>query len=91
MQRVYLVDFVTLFHKLQRETLPKNLLKPPLFCDLLTHKAGAYQRLLTSKYFLRNMSKQNASAVLLNANNIRLLTKCDAAYYLLDTLVFRCM
>ena len=28
--------------------------------DLRTRKAGTYQRLLTSKYFLRSMRKQNA-------------------------------
>ena len=44
----HLVDFLTLLHKLQRETSLKNLLKPlPPFCDLHTRKADAYQRLLT--------------------------------------------
>ena len=32
----------------------------PASCDLRARKAGAYQRLLTSKYFLRSMRKQNA-------------------------------
>ena len=36
-----------------------NAIFPP-FCDLRIRKAGAYQRLLTSKYFLRSMRKQNA-------------------------------
>ena len=58
--RNHLVDFLTLLHKLRRETPPKNLLKPPPFCDLRLSKAGAYQRLLTSKYFLRSTRKQNA-------------------------------
>ena len=31
---------------------------------LRTREVGAYQRLLTSKYFLRNMRKQNASMLL---------------------------
>ena len=50
--RNHLVDFLTLLHKLRRETPQKNLLKPPPFCDLRPRKAGAYQRILTSKYFL---------------------------------------
>ena len=73
----YLVDFLTLLHKLQRETSPKNLLKPLPFCDLHTRKADAYQRLLT--FFCVACAKKCLYAVLLNANNIRLLTKCDAA------------
>ena len=74
----HLVDFLTLLHKLQRETSPKNLLKPlPPFCDLHTRKADAYQRLLT--FFCVACAKKCLYAVLLNANNIRLLTKCDAA------------
>ena len=36
-----------------------NAIFPP-FCDLRIRKAGAYQRLLTSKYFLGSMRKQNA-------------------------------
>ena len=36
-----------------------NAIFPP-FCDLRIRKAGAYQRLLTSKYFLRSMRKENA-------------------------------
>ena len=73
----HLVDFLTLLHKLQRETSPKNLLKPLPFCDLCTRKGDAYQRLLT--FFCVACAKKCLYAVLLNANNIRLLTKCDAA------------
>ena len=40
-----------------------NAIFPP-FCDLRIRKADAYQRLLTSKYFLRNMRKQNAHLLL---------------------------
>ena len=62
--RNHLVDFLTLLHKLRRETPPKNLLKPSPFCDLSLSKAEAYQRLLASKYFLRGMRKQNAPLLL---------------------------
>ena len=71
----HLVDFLTLLPKLQRETSPKNLLKPLPFFNLRTRKAGAYQRLLT--FFC--IAYGNKMPVLLSANNIRLLTKCDAA------------
>ena len=68
-----------LLHKLQRGTSPKNLLKPLPFCDLRTRKADAYKRLLA--FFCVACAKKMPlrCSVLLNAYNIRLLTKCDAA------------
>ena len=64
-------DSFTQVAKWKRKRLlssPKKFVKTnaifPPFCDLRIRKAGAYQRLLTSKYFLRSMRKQNAHLLL---------------------------
>ena len=61
----HLVDFLTLTLKLHREKKKKTSSITEKFVAtiaiLLTRKSGAYQRLLTLKYFLWSMPKQNAS------------------------------